>query len=305
MQLNPQVNVEASFNKAYMNLIYNYDFPSKYETVTEANYRVNLKDKKNKLNWQKNAFGSFENSDDLAGLVAPNNGYFGMIHIEEPVSRGDAGMVEIKPEVWDSELKVIKNTIKRHFRTYEQRQEDGEKNTSFYKPIPFKVITTMNDWDPEHPISLRFKKYFPEHKFIEYILGFKYDQFLELYSDRINQIDVVPQLKQVIDEKWESIKENLVNNHTGYVYRENDLDGNPMDRLFIRMSVFGNPTIRERKKDREERFAVIYKTLITGNATDLAVELGLGYTGIDDIETRFNFDDFQAIDTDEKIRRRR
>lgn len=76
-----------SMNSVYIELAAKYDFKYAYEP-SQSKF-IRLVDNKNKLNNQAIEYGSFENSDGIAGYTVSNNGYPFVIHIEEPVMQGD------------------------------------------------------------------------------------------------------------------------------------------------------------------------------------------------------------------------
>lgn len=292
-----------SMNKALGNLRQeNFDLQQVYEPSTGFYYRLprgkkGAKDLQTKLNSQFIQFGSFEDSDDLAGFVVSNLGYPALIHIEEPVLQGDSASVEEKD--WDAANNTIIDTVHRHYRDYKLA---NEKKDYYHDPLPFKIITTMNDWDPEHPLSKRTELYHPQKKFLDWALGFEYSHLLNIWKDKIIGPDhVVMEIKAEIDERWEDIKESVLKNHTQWVYVEKNKMGVVIDTLFGRMQKFANPVARKDEETREKVYDEMYAALITGDTLGLAKAFGMGYDGTMGEEKRFNFKSFQPVDTDKKI----
>lgn len=280
-----------AFNKAYSELKRKYTFPEKYEPSSSFMYKK--KDKKNNLNNQSIEYGSFENSDSLASYVISNGGYPFLIHIEEPVMQGDNDVTTDKQ--WKADIKTIEDTVKRHWRDY--NLSDPETRGSIHPPIPFKTIITMNDWQPTHYVSRQVEKFMPQMDFLDWALGVSYSKLLKLWVDKIDGETVVDELKTVIDENWEKIKINVLNNHTKYVYVDKDEQGIKIDTLFGRMTKFGNPVARSDEETREEIYDTMYRALITGDTLELARAFGMGYGGTLDDERRFNFKKFVPKDT--------
>ncbi|MCS5736588.1 hypothetical protein, partial [Herbiconiux daphne] len=99
----------------------------------------------------------------------------------------------------------------------------------------------------------------------------------------------MPELKLVIDAKWEDIKKSVLENHTKWVYVEKDENGIKLDKLIGRMQKFANPQNRDVEENRESVFNEMYIALVTGNTQDLARVFGMGNDGNDSVEKRFNF----------------
>ncbi len=286
---------------------YKFKFP--YEPSTSFMYR--MKDKKIKINNQSVEYGSFENSDALAGYVVSNGGYPAMIHIEEPVLQGDTAET-VTLNQWNADLKTIEDTVKRHWRDYNLslRNPDGtlkefdSNGRKVYEPIPFKIITTMNDWDPEHPVSKRAEKYHPQMEFLDWALGYNYSKLRELWKDKIVDSEtMVPELKEWVDARWEDIKLNVLKNHTSHVYIDRDpITGMKEDRLIVRMQKFANPVARNDEATREETYDEMYNALITGDNLGLAKAFGMGFGGTADEEKRFNFKSFKPQDTEKLLK---
>lgn len=281
-----------AFWKAYTEVNKKYSIPIKYEPSTSFMYK--MKNKKNKLDNQSIEFGSFENSDAFAGYVVSNGGYPAWIHIEEPVLQGDSN-IPTKKE-WDADYKTIHDTVKRHYRTFKQEDERP------FDMIPFKTFITMNDWAPDHPISLETEMYHPQNVFLDWILGFSYSSLLELWKDKIDGENVVSELKEAIDKRWEQIKEDVLVRHTKWVYVDRDKNNIKIDTLYGRMQKFANPSVREDVEAREEVYDDMYFALITGNTLELAKAFGMGFGGTDSEDLRFNFKSFLPKDTDNMLK---
>lgn len=284
-----------SFWKSYTELQQTYDFPHAYENSTGFMYR--MKDKRKRLKNQSIEYGSFENSDSLAGYTISNGGYPAFLHIEEPVLQGDANIPTKKQ--WDADYKTILDTIKRHHRTYRQRNSLKER---YHEPIPFKTFITMNDWAPDHPISVETERFFPQAGFLNWILDFDYISLQKLWRDKIDGESVVPELKAAIDSRWEEIKEGVLVRHTKWRYVDYDKNGIKIDTLFGRMQKFANPSVRDDDEARQEIYDEMYHALITGNTLGLAKAFGMGFGGTDSDDLRFNFKSFRPKDTDKLIK---
>lgn len=288
-----------------------FTFPQNYEPSTGFFYRLprgkkSSKDLSIKMKSQFIQFGSFEDSDDLAGFTVSNGGYPALIHIEEPVMQGDTAKTPTAKQ-WDADVKTIHDTIYRHWRDYNNRLKDKDGNylPHTHAPIKYKIITTMNDWDPEHVISKRAEKYFPQNKFLDWILGFKYSELLKLWRDKIIDADtVVPELKAEIDARWDDIKESIKKNHTQWIYVERDDQGKFVDTLYGRMQKFSNPALQHDEEEVQSTLEDMYNTLITGDTLGLAKAFGMGFGGTADDDKRFNFKSFKPIDTDKKLKER-
>lgn len=274
-----------------------YNLPLPYEPSTSFMYRV--KDKKIKIKNQAIEYGSFENSDGLAGYTVSNGGYPALIHIEEPVLQGDTSET-VSLNQWNADLKTIEDTVQRHWRDYNLsvRDENGELLPHKHAPIPFKIITTMNDWDPFHPVSVRTEKYSPQSKFLDWALGYDYAKLRELWKDKVVDANtVVPELQEWVDERWEDIKKNVLENHTHFVYVEKNSLGGKEDRLVVRMQKFANPVARNDIETRENVYNDMYMALVTGDNLGLAKAFGMGFGGTLDEEKLFAFKSFQPKDT--------
>lgn len=271
-----------------------YKFPYAYEPSTSHMYR--MKDKKIRINNQAIEYGSFENSDALAGYTVSNGGYPALIHIEEPVLQGDKGETATLNQ-WNADIQTIEDTIQRHWRDY-------ASTNPHFAPIPFKIVTTMNDWDPEHPVSKRAEKYHPQMKFLDWCLGFEYSRLLNLWKDKIRDAEtVIPALKTWVDERWSEIQQNVLRNHTQFVYVERDPITNiKEDRLIGRMQKFANPVVRESEEQRENVYDQMYMALVTGDRLGLAKSFGMGFGGTADEDKIFNFKSFVPIDTDAMLK---
>lgn len=84
-----------SFAMALNNVKRTFDLPRQYEDSQSFVYRYKDK-RKDKMEAQSVEYGSFENSDGLAGYTVPNGGYPFLIHIEEPAMQNDTNTVSLK-----------------------------------------------------------------------------------------------------------------------------------------------------------------------------------------------------------------
>ncbi|MFW3387903.1 UNVERIFIED_CONTAM: hypothetical protein RF648_18035, partial [Kocuria sp. CPCC 205274] len=67
-----------------------------YEAGINKSYRLVNKSQKTKN--QSIEYGSFDDANGLAGIEAPNNGFFGLVQIEEPVLIDDPGKTPTRSE---------------------------------------------------------------------------------------------------------------------------------------------------------------------------------------------------------------
>lgn len=280
-----------SFAMALNNVKRTFDLPRQYEDSQSFVYRYKDK-RKDKMEAQSVEYGSFENSDGLAGYTVPNGGYPFLIHIEEPAMQNDTNTVSLKQ--WNADVKTIVDTVKRHWRDYNATKP-------YFAPIKLKIITSMNDWDPEHPVSKRAERYFPQKDFLDWCLGFKYSELLELWKDKVDLGVVVPELKLWVDEHWEEIKANVFVNHTGYRYVKTNAMGELEDRLIVRMQKFGNPAVRADEDAVNEVYSIMYSALIQGDSYGLAYAFGMGFSGTSDDQKRFTFKSLKPVDTWAKL----
>ncbi len=294
--LNYIFNIEERKN----NEIVKPKYTSKYKWEPTVGSFKRIIDTKNKINNQQQFYGSFEGYNALAGLQPGNGGYFTSLHIEEPSEMGDTDTVD--PLEWKRQIDSILDTIERARVAYSETQPH-------FEPLPFKVFITFNDWDEEHPESIFVQKYMPREKFINFAVGFDYNSLYNKVSDRIDGKNIVPELKEVIMEKWEEIKDSIMKNHTQMVYVEKDELGKKVDKLLVRKTKFSNVIAREgstklAKEKREEILENMKFALMTGNQNELAVLFGMVDNSEIGVTKRFNFKnmDDSIIDTDAKLK---
>lgn len=279
-------------------LRFKYSFPYEYEKSDSFLYRV--VDRKSKMNNQSIDFGSFENYDNVAGYTTGIGGYPALTIFEEPIMNDNSET--ISDVEWLNAVKTIKDTIKRHYYSYLDRQSRGETKYN-HPPFPYKIITLANDWDPDHYVSKRAQKFHPREVFINRALGFDYWALMTFWQNKINGIDIVDGIKEVIDEKWDDIVASVMVNHTVAKYVDRDEKGVKHDVLIVRSTKFANPLNRvEGSQKREDALDELYNALVTANSIELARVMGMGAKGDDDAEKMFSFSRFVPIDTDEKLK---
>lgn len=292
-----------------LNEIKNMGFSLKrtYLPSTRAYYRLPpkktaVRDMKVRMMSQVIDFDSFEDSNRLADFALPNGGYPFLIHIEEPVLQNDSNTTS--DEEWLASYKTIKDSIQRSYTDYRVNFENKQKanpEINYAKPLPFKIISTLNDWDPEHYLSKMFKIYFPQQDFVNWVLGFDYMGLLKLWQDKISGLDVIPQIQEVVDKRWSEIKNRLLTHHTKMIYLNKDNQGQTVDTLLVRMQKFANPRNRY-LQEQETTYDEIYNALITGDSLSLAKAMGTGYDGSSWEEKLFNFKNFVPVNTNKILK---
>lgn len=297
-----------------LNDIKTYGFKLKRNfAASDGNYyrlarsgQATIRDPKTRLDAQFIHFDSFEDSDRLSDFAVSNGGYVFLIHIEEPVQANDNHTP--KDDEWKSSFAIIVDSIKRTYKDYKRMLEIKRQKTPLnqqkhlHEPLPFKVIATLNDWDPNHYISKTAERFFPVANFLNWVLGFDYASLRELWLDKIDGTSAVPVLQEQIDKQWESIKPRILTHHTQMVYVEKDKFGVTIDALYVRMQKFANPRNREVASDRNDVYEEMYNALVTGDSLRLAKAFGTGYDGDSNLERFFNFNHFKPIDTDKKLK---
>lgn len=138
--------------------ILGYDVPE-YVSGMNISYRdVNKFDKKKN---QTVEYSSFDDTNGLAGIEAPNLGYFATVHVEEPVLINDQGKTPTRSE-WDASMKTISDSVNRSNRRYAMLHKKP--------PITPEYHFTMNPWDGDHPLVEDANMYFPEEDFKEFFM---------------------------------------------------------------------------------------------------------------------------------------
>ena len=142
-----------------------YDVPE-FKKSTDRTYILKERSMAKLQQNQSIEYASFENIAGLAGIEAPNGGYFGLIHIEEPVEPNDSGKIPDKNE-WEMLMDIVVDSVDRSNEEYNeyQRMVHGDKWVDIEKP---EYHFTMNAWD-DHPLILEAQQYFPEEKFFEWV----------------------------------------------------------------------------------------------------------------------------------------
>lgn len=154
-------------------------------------------------------YASLDDMDGIAGIEAPNLGKFAIVHIEEPVMKGDKEQ-PTKEEFWET-ITVLESSVDRSNVRYADIH-GGDVYTPDYH-------FTMNAWD-DHPLITEAEKHFPENEFLNKCLGVEDWQKMTV---------------EELDESWEDMKKSLQENHTAVVTFEKD------SKAFIRLTMFANP----------------------------------------------------------------
>lgn len=257
-----------------------FKFPHEYHKTQQYIYRQ--KDKRNNYKNQAIEFVSFDDEDGLAGVDVNNGGYIGLVHIEEPALKGDDNPTSA--DEWDSIMQTLKDSANRTVRDY--------ASTKPYHP-PFNPTWwyTMNDWDEGHYLSQLAEERLPRQKFLDWVLGFSSKVLLGN--------------KRLVDKHWETIRHNLINNHTQKINID-DIDGESW--MIARMTKFANPMIRNPKteldkQDFEKAMRDAYDSLWQDDTTKLARVLGMLYEGVDNDPKVHNFHDLdENFDSDAFVR---
>ena len=142
-----------------------HDVPE-FKKSTDRTYILREKSMAKLQQNQSIEYASFENIAGLAGIEAPNGGYFGLIHIEEPVEPNDSGKIPDKNE-WEMLMDIVVDSVERSNEEYNeyQRMVHGDGWVDIEKP---EYHFTMNAWD-DHPLILEAQEKFPEEEFFEWV----------------------------------------------------------------------------------------------------------------------------------------
>lgn len=183
-----------------------YDIPLVQKGLSNSSF---LRDVKFRDNNQTIEYAALDDMDGIAGIEAPNLGQFGIVHIEEPVMKGDKE--QPSPEDFWETIRVLESSVNRSNRRYAELN----KTEIMFPTYHF----TMNAWD-DHPIVVEAEQVFPENDFLNFCLGI----------DNWETTSV-----EYLDENWEAIKKSLQENHTKAVAVKKD------GKAFVRMTLFANP----------------------------------------------------------------
>lgn len=256
-----------------------YQLPYEYDYQASAIYRV-IHKKNNVLN-QRMEYSSFEDYDRSTSMNLGNDGYFALLHAEELVQMGDNNIID--RETWKSLSEGMKSNLVRRRNEFKIAYPDRD-------PLPFIFLITLNPWNDKFPEVEDANVYHPENDFLNWAIGFDYMGILDIYKGKVGGGIVIGELKSWVDERWEDIKNSLLNNHTSTKDVINNEMGLPINTRYVRTTAFANPMYRNVLLNDElvQRFNDVYYALITGSRSALTATLGLSGNGMQNNNKRFN-----------------
>lgn len=133
-----------------------YTIPD-YEKGQTMTYRMKAK---NRNKNQTIEYASFDDYNQIAGIEAPNNGYFSVVIVEEPVLLQDEKPVPT-PQEWKDQMEALKDSI--------SRSNDRYMSITGLTIKPTKYHYTMNPWD-DHPLVMYAEKHHPMEEFMQFVL---------------------------------------------------------------------------------------------------------------------------------------
>lgn len=191
-----------------------------------------LKDKRNMMNNSYQQYFSLEDVDGTDGMAPENLGFYGRMHIDEPIIRADMLNPDKIPdkEKFKADMDQIDSNIARFTDDF----------VKYYGKTPPGLVKwfTMNDWG-KHPMTVAFNDKFPQTRFIKHITGHELDTLLYNKELIIKLTKPRTENGNILDSEWADL---WLKNHTLSVYDEEE------DELLVRMTIFANPNKRNEKR---------------------------------------------------------
>ena len=231
-----------------------------------------LDDKKTMDNNQKQRYAALEDPTSTDGQAPSNGGFYGIIHIDEPVVKDDVLNPDKIPtkEKFETDMKIIRENLSRFNDPYMMRK-------SLTKPPHYEEFFTMNPWGT-HPLIVEAGEFFPEDEYIEWKFGYLID---DIIGDQ-NLID-----KLFASQDW---VDRVQSRHTMSKYQAST------DTLFVRMDKWANPMNRLPQKS-EQLFKDLKKAFEEGNRREIMIMIGTLYEEeLDARELVFHIDDYNETD---------
>ena len=161
---NATKRLHTNYSNLAIKLSRKYNIPE-FKKSTDRTYILHNKSLAHISKNQSIEYASFENVSGLAGIEAPNAGYFALVHIEEPVEPNDSGKIPTQEE-WDMAMDMVKDSVE---RANEEYNEFNLSINNAFIPVPEpEYHFTMNAWD-DHPLIQEAEEHFPESEFLEWV----------------------------------------------------------------------------------------------------------------------------------------
>ena len=115
---NATKRLHTNYSNLAIKLSRKYNIPE-FKKSTDRTYILHNKSLAHISKNQSIEYASFENVSGLAGIEAPNAGYFALVHIEEPVEPNDSGKIPTQEE-WDMAMDMVKDSVERANEEYNE-----------------------------------------------------------------------------------------------------------------------------------------------------------------------------------------
>lgn len=230
----------GGYFQRWLKLVSHHGYKNRWGYEQKRHRFYNMKDNKYMHNNSYQQYFSLDSVSDTDGSAPENLGFYGMLHIDEPIIKEDMLNPDKIPKVqiWNSDIEQIRSNLERYNEEFALLHKVKLPQT--------KEIYTLNDWG-KHPLSVDFNQYFSQDQFIKKITGYNIRELMG--NKELLQKLCKSKVKLKKPEDYDILKtewaEMWLKRHTYYV------KNTPKKEILCRMTYFANPMQRVPNKARK------------------------------------------------------